>query len=117
MFDDVWYSEVSDYAASKAFFLKALEPLGMSKRLPKEPPCDDASGDGELVLPECCVVERTAWRGTYDITSQWWCGRHGPISSNPDMGSRAWLEIHRRRHFQPSIRGFVMGTLRHDQFM
>ena len=43
MFDHVVFS-VSDYAASKAFFLKALEPLGIA-----------IASEGELGVEFCCT--------------------------------------------------------------
>ena len=43
MFDHVVFS-VSDYAASKAFFLKALEPLGVA-----------IASEGELGVEFCCA--------------------------------------------------------------
>lgn len=49
MFDHVKFG-VSDYAASKAFFLKALEPLGVSLGAEGAP----AYG-AELVKPDCDV--------------------------------------------------------------
>ncbi|MDE2224863.1 MAG: VOC family protein [Xanthomonadaceae bacterium] len=48
MFDHVVFG-VSDYAASKAFFLKALEPIGMAV-VAEGPPGIELSADGQSSL-------------------------------------------------------------------
>jgi len=48
MFDHVVFG-VSDYAASKAFFLKALEPIGMAV-VAEGPPGIELSADGQASL-------------------------------------------------------------------
>ena len=50
MFDHVKFG-VSDFAASKAFFLKALEPLGVTIASEGSPAYGiDAAGSGSLTL-------------------------------------------------------------------
>ena len=58
MFDHVVFG-VSDYAASKAFFLKALEPLGVAV-LSEGPLGLELSADGKTSLCICETQERPA---------------------------------------------------------
>ena len=58
MFDHVVFG-VSDYAASKAFFLKALEPLGVAVVL-EGPLGVELSADGESSLCLCQTDEKPA---------------------------------------------------------
>ena len=58
MFDHVVFG-VSDYAASKAFFLKALEPLGVAV-LSEGPLGIELSADGETSMCFAQTVEKPA---------------------------------------------------------
>ena len=58
MFDHVLFG-VSDYAASKAFFLKALGPLGIAVVL-EEPIGVELSSDGKSSLCICQTEEKPA---------------------------------------------------------
>ena len=58
MFDHVVFG-VSDYAASKAFFLRALEPLGMAVVL-EGPLGVELSSDGKTSLCICQTEEKPA---------------------------------------------------------
>ena len=58
MFDHVKFG-VSDYAASKAFFFKALEPLGVTVVL-EEPLGVELSSDGKSSLCICQTEEKPA---------------------------------------------------------
>jgi catechol 2,3-dioxygenase-like lactoylglutathione lyase family enzyme len=58
MFDHVVFG-VSDYAASKAFFLKALEPLGVTAVL-EGPLGVELSADGKSSLCLCQTEEKPA---------------------------------------------------------
>ena len=60
MFDHVKFG-VSDYAASKAFFLKALEPLGIAVVSEGSPTYGvELSSGGEVSLCLCQTEERSA---------------------------------------------------------
>ena len=58
MFDHVVFG-VSDYAASKAFFLKALEPLGVAV-IAEGPLGVELSADGKTSLCMCPTEEKPA---------------------------------------------------------
>jgi catechol 2,3-dioxygenase-like lactoylglutathione lyase family enzyme len=58
MFDHVVFG-VSDYAASKAFFLKALEPIGMAI-VSEGPPGIELSADGQASLCLFATDEKPA---------------------------------------------------------
>lgn len=58
MFDHILFG-VSDYAASKAFFLKALEPIGMAV-VAEGAPGIELSADGKVSLCLCPTDEKPA---------------------------------------------------------
>ena len=58
MFDHILFG-VSDYAASKAFFLKALEPIGMAV-VSEGPLGIELSADGKSSLCICPTEEKPA---------------------------------------------------------